>query len=277
MSKTETANELAGLFPILPDGSNAVATHTQAKFPPNMTEDQWAEAGREIGRVRGTVMWWIGDWWAFGEDKGYGSRQEIVDSEEWEGPSYGSCRNAAVVCRAFKTSSRDDSVSFRFHQAIAAISDEATRLEVLAWTAKNCPTFKQLEAKVKEARQFLSQGWTPEQLARKARAEAGECVVASIRNGTDGRRADEALLTWAEANDLFVRIDRQSEWGNPFEMPDDGDRETVCKLFAEHYWPFKPKLREKSKKLRGKVLGCWCHPERCHGHFIAEFVNSERN
>lgn len=273
----ERIETLGGLFPMMPDGSNAIATHTDARFPKNMTEEQWAEAGREIGRVRGTLNWWIGDWWAFGEDQGYGNRKAIVESEDWEGPAFQTCANAATVCRAFETSSREEVVSFRFHQAIAVIPDEAMRLEVLSWTAKTQPTFKQLEAKVKEARQFLSQGWTPDQLERKARAEAGECVVASIADGGNGRRVDEALLTWAEANDAYVRIDRQTPYGNPFEMPDDGDRETVCRLFAEHYWPFKPKLQQKARStFKGKVLGCWCHPQQCHGHFIAEFVNEGR-
>jgi hypothetical protein len=27
--------------------------------------------------------------------------------------------------------------------------------------------------------------------------------------------------------------------------------------------------------LRGKVLGCWCHPHECHGHVIAEIVDQE--
>jgi hypothetical protein len=72
---------------------------------------------------------------------------------------------------------------------------------------------------------FLAQGWTQDQLDRKVRAEGGECVVANMRQRTNGRREDEALLAWVEASDRFERIeriDRKTEWGNPFEMPGDG-------------------------------------------------------
>jgi hypothetical protein len=27
------------------------------------------------------------------------------------------------------------------------------------------------------------------------------------------------------------------------------------------------------RELRGKVLGCYCKPKRCHGDIIAEYVN----
>ena len=80
-------------------------------------------------------------------------------------------------------------------------------------------------------------------------------------------------MAWAEAEGRHVRIDSKTEWGNPFEMPEDGDRDAVCDLFETHYFPFKTGLRRRAPQLRGKVLGCWCHPERCHGHIIAEYVN----
>ncbi|MBV8614194.1 MAG: DUF4326 domain-containing protein [Acetobacteraceae bacterium] len=111
-------------------------------------------------------------------------------------------------------------------------------------------------------------GWTVDQLDRKARAEAGECVVANMHKG-----ADAALIAWAKAEGRFVLIDRKSPWGNPFEMPDDGDRPTVVAKYANFYLPHKPGLLSRLPTLRGKVLGCWCHPEQCHGHVIAARVN----
>jgi hypothetical protein len=114
--------------------------------------------------------------------------------------------------------------------------------------------------------------WTPDQLERKSRAEAGECVVANMHGDTDA-----ALLAWAEADDRFVRIDRKTEWGNPFEMPGDGERDMVVGKFQRFYFPQKDSLLTKTEGLSGKVLGCWCHPEQCHGHIIAEAVNREAN
>jgi hypothetical protein len=114
--------------------------------------------------------------------------------------------------------------------------------------------------------------WTDDQLERKERAEHGECVVANMHKGEDGRRRDEALLAWAEATDRFVRIDRGTEWGNPFRMPEDGDRSEVVGAFEKFYFPHKPSLLEQIPDLAGKVLGCWCYPEQCHGDVIAIVV-----
>jgi len=109
-----------------------------------------------------------------------------------------------------------------------------------------------------------------DQAERMADAEAGRCVVANMHDGTD-----TALVLWAEANDRFVRIDRKTDWGNPFEMPDDGDRAHVVAKFSKFYLPNKDQLLARIPTLRGKVLGCWCHPEECHGHIIAEIVNRQ--
>ena len=112
--------------------------------------------------------------------------------------------------------------------------------------------------------------WTEDQLERRVEAVAGTCVVANMRDGTD-----EALIAWAKENDLFVRIDRKTEWGNPFEMPDDGSREEVIGKYSKFYLPHKDGLLGRIPSLRGKVLGCWCHPAECHGDIIAEIVDRE--
>jgi hypothetical protein len=52
-------------------------------------------------------MWRVGDWWVFGEHQ-HGSRKAVVEAEAWKGPEFGTCRNAAGVCRAFATSRRRD-------------------------------------------------------------------------------------------------------------------------------------------------------------------------
>jgi hypothetical protein len=104
--------------------------------------------------------------------------------------------------------------------------------------------------------------WSAEENALLYQVRRGETVVVSMR----GRY--ENLIRWAESEGKYVRIDRRTEWGNPFEMPADGDRETVIAAYAEHYLPHKPSLLEKLPTLRGKVLGCWCAPDRCHGDIL---------
>ena len=114
--------------------------------------------------------------------------------------------------------------------------------------------------------------WTEDELKRKAIVEAGGVVVANMH-----QEADRALLTWARKTDRFVRIDRNSDWGNPFEMGKDGDRDTVCESY-EIFFPRKFSLHNRIDELKGKVLGCWCYPARCHGMYLIakiEEVNAD--
>lgn len=109
--------------------------------------------------------------------------------------------------------------------------------------------------------------WSPEEIALAKRLETGETVVISMRAGTHPH-----LYPWAEQKGLFVRIDRRTEWGNPFELPGDGDRETVIANYGQFYLPHKPSLLSRLNELRGKALGCWCAPEACHGDVLKERV-----
>jgi hypothetical protein len=104
--------------------------------------------------------------------------------------------------------------------------------------------------------------WTESELNRRAIVEMGGTVVANMHQGSD-----RALLTWARSADCFVRIDRNTDWGNPFEIPSDGNRDTVCDSF-EIFFPRKFSLHNRLDELRGKVLGCWCFPSRCHGDYL---------
>lgn len=101
--------------------------------------------------------------------------------------------------------------------------------------------------------------WSTDELELRDRLGAGETVVVSYRPH------HARIVAWAQHHGLLERIDRRSEWGNPFELPADGDRETVIRNYAEHYLPHKPSLLEHIGQLRGKALACWCAPDACHG------------
>lgn len=106
--------------------------------------------------------------------------------------------------------------------------------------------------------------WTEEELALRKKMENGETVVVSLR----GLHAN--LIAWAEDAGLYIRIDRRTDWGNPFEMGQDGDRDTVIDNYRDHYLPFKPSLLSRLHEIPGKALGCWCAPEACHGDVLKE-------
>lgn len=62
-----------------------------------------------------------------------------------------------------------------------------------------------------------------------------------------------------------------SPWGNPFShLPDSAASyrvstraEAIAKY--EEYIRSRPDLIAALADLRGKTLGCWCHPKPCHG------------
>ena len=77
-----------------------------------------------------------------------------------------------------------------------------------------------------------------------------------------------------------VYIGRPSMWGNPFSH-----REGTLAQFkveyrnaaVDHYaeWVLtQPKLMEALPDLKGKVLGCWCKPKRCHGDVLVELAEN---
>ena len=80
-------------------------------------------------------------------------------------------------------------------------------------------------------------------------------------------------MRWGEFADRVVRIDRTTKWGNPFEVEKDGDRSYVIESFGEHYLPRKPSLLEALPELQGKILACWCFPQRRHGEVLLEAID----
>lgn len=87
----------------------------------------------------------------------------------------------------------------------------------------------------------------------------------------------------ASLNGRFVRIDRQTKWGNPFVIGRDGTR-LECIEQYEQWIKTQPDLLAAIPELRDKVLGCWCkvsgtgstHGQTgrpCHGDVLARLVN----
>ena len=63
----------------------------------------------------------------------------------------------------------------------------------------------------------------------------------------------------------------KSKWSNPFKIGRDGTRDEV--LAKHRAWIMEqPELLAQVGELRGKVLACWCKPERCHGDTLAELA-----
>jgi len=93
---------------------------------------------------------------------------------------------------------------------------------------------------------------------------------------------DRKLVSWARQQGLFVYVGRNSQylkdagdWGNPFTLKKDGDRNQVCEKHIK-WLAGQPELLARIPELRGKVLGCYCKPDRCHGDHLAELANATK-
>lgn len=71
-----------------------------------------------------------------------------------------------------------------------------------------------------------------------------------------------------------VYIGRPSKWGNPFVVGRDGKRGECVDLYRDWILNGRGKyLLNDLHELRGKVLGCYCKPNKCHGDVLAELAN----
>ena len=69
-----------------------------------------------------------------------------------------------------------------------------------------------------------------------------------------------------------VYIGRPSKWGNPFQIGVHGTREEVVDMYRVY---IQGRVDLNPKELQGLRLGCWCVPELCHGHVLAELADAD--
>lgn len=104
--------------------------------------------------------------------------------------------------------------------------------------------------------------WKEKELERRQALEAGRGAVCNITK-------DKRLFEWGKEQGLYIYIGRGSNmWGNPYKIPRDGNRQEVCRKFEEYYFKSK-ELQRNIHELKGKLLGCYCYPEQCHGDFLS--------
>ena len=72
-----------------------------------------------------------------------------------------------------------------------------------------------------------------------------------------------------------VYIGRPTEYGNPFVLGRDGEREEVLEKFRTYFnrrLQRDPSFWWLVQKLIGRTLVCHCKPLACHGDVIAEYL-----
>ena len=75
-----------------------------------------------------------------------------------------------------------------------------------------------------------------------------------------------------------VRFPKQSSpFCNVFKVGKDGTRDDVIKKYRTYITDKlkkEPELKKELIKMKGKNLGCWCHPEPCHGDVLLDLIDS---
>lgn len=161
-------------------------TETGLTLPENLPYDEWREIGRQLQRAERSLMWWIGDWWAYGEHT-YGSRKELVESEGLSGASYKTCKNAASICREFERSRRRDLLSFTHHAEVASLPPEQAD-QILDWCEETIPETGEARS-TREARQRVYQIKNTQKLLEAEQPDNTTCTVADlIRLSNQGRK-----------------------------------------------------------------------------------------
>jgi len=83
--------------------------------------------------------------------------------------------------------------------------------------------------------------------------------------------------------DVYIgrdKNDEPGEFGNPFIIGEHGNRDTVLQKYKFYFigrMKADPIFKQKVRDLKGKKLGCYCKPEKCHGDVIAAYLNNLPN
>lgn len=68
---------------------------------------------------------------------------------------------------------------------------------------------------------------------------------------------------------------KASKWANPFVIGPDGSRDEVLAKY-ENWLLEHPELLNQLSELDGKTLGCWCHPQKCHGDILIKLLKTNK-
>ncbi|XP_021369298.1 uncharacterized protein LOC110460616 [Mizuhopecten yessoensis] len=104
--------------------------------------------------------------------------------------------------------------------------------------------------------------------------------VFNIRKKELNKRGIKDLEEWVkDPNNIYIGRDMTfyvggavgSKWGNPFKKL---ERDEAVIRFEEHIRA-SPSLMAELDELKGKNLGCWCHPLSCHGHVLVRLLEEK--
>jgi len=108
-------------------------SRTSLELPSDMFVEDWIACGQVLGSVEGSVQWWLGDWWAYGEHA-YGERKALFEEGgPLEELDYNLVKNNyGYVSAHVERSVRSDLLSWFHHRHVAPLSPDEQR----SWLAR---------------------------------------------------------------------------------------------------------------------------------------------
>lgn len=70
-----------------------------------------------------------------------------------------------------------------------------------------------------------------------------------------------------------IYVGRPTQWGNPYLVKDESDRDHSVLLYAQYALIQMQKDPHWADELKGKHLVCWCVPKLCHAMVLACLAN----
>ena len=90
------------------------------------------------------------------------------------------------------------------------------------------------------------------------------------------------LVVHCKKESYDVLVDRTTIWGNPFSHKPKTRAKFQVETREDAITKFEQWVRSQpsmmafiKQELRGKVLGCWCVPQACHGEVLARIANGD--
>jgi hypothetical protein len=90
---------------------------TDYKLPEHLTYGDWDRIGATLQRIGNAVMWWLGEWWRYGEHR-YGGRECQAAPLGYKADTL---IRAARVCERIPPEERDERLSFGHYVALARL------------------------------------------------------------------------------------------------------------------------------------------------------------
>ncbi len=165
-------------------------TQPSLELPTDLSFEDWQQVGQKLQAINRHLQWWWGDWLNFGQ-KAYGDKYTVA--VEKFGLNLKTAQQYAWVAREFPSSRRLE-LSWSHHQAVAGLTDDTERDEIL--------------------RRAIAEKWTVKAL----RVHAGEtdaCVVQSVDDNGDD------ILESVTLSNTAMLEQRSTDLPPPFQVTMD--------------------------------------------------------